>query len=486
MNDQNRYEEVPQKENKFVKGLKAFGNYLKYVFVDFFNSFKYNNMKLAAILFAMPGILLGFFMFAHVPTIRHVQVSYDSAIAGSDVKITPDLTNSTITLDKYTIGSDTYNNVRLSKVSYDDMKAMSDDDFKKVFDTNETFNQNNYPMNGYAELTSQATQLAKPVVNSFTDASSASEKTSDSYVISVEYGSTKNEIKEVGLFVFEQVQVGTKDVEGVQTPVYEYFFIESIYRTFDAEKPAINSFNTLSSEKKYAVAVKSIASYEEGSEYYSSALSDLLPITVEKNGSKVSSEDYDDNNTKYIAYSGVYVVDQVDGSAPSDNAKKLVVQINPNGYVEYRVDGSDTVRAKASSAGSYLESIAVKTNHIIPFDFSGIAIFFLTLLGFLNVFLSLELSKKKNLGTVVKCALTTLAIVLLGAAYVYAIVATDKSLGPDKLILNNPKTNQPLTTLFDTNAIISISAVIGSAVFSIAGLVLAFINYDRTYEKVDR
>ena len=40
--------------------------------------------------------------------------------------------------------------------------------------------------------------------------------------------------------------------------------------------------------------------------------------------------------------------------------------------------------------------------------------------------------------------------------------------------------------MYDTNCIISISTVIASAVFSLAGVVLAFINYDRTYEKVDR
>ena len=37
--DQNRYEEVPQKQGKFKTGLKAFGRWIKYIFVDFINSF---------------------------------------------------------------------------------------------------------------------------------------------------------------------------------------------------------------------------------------------------------------------------------------------------------------------------------------------------------------------------------------------------------------------------------------------------------------
>ena len=484
MNDQNRYEEVPQKENKFLKGLKAFGKYWKFVFFDFFNSFKYNNMKLAAILFAMPGILLGFFMFAHVPTIRNVKVSYDTKVTGSDVDITPDLSNETLTLAEYTVNGEKLKNVLLTKISYDDMKDLSDDDYKKLFDTKDSFSQDRYPMNGYAENSAQTKQLTKPVVSGFTDASSAAEAKSDSYSLSVELGETKDAVKELALFVFEQVQIGTKDVAGVSTPIYNYYYIESIYRTVDKENTAINSFSSLSKEKKYAVAVKALASND--GEYYSSNLSDMYPITVEKNGSKTSTQDYDDNNTKYIAYSGVYLVDKVDGAAASETAKKLSVKVNPNGYIDYRVEGSDTVKAQLSSAGNALESEAVKTVHIIPFDFSAIAIFFLTLLGFLNVFLSLDLSKKKNFGTVMKCTATTVIMILLSALYIYAIVATNNNLGPDKLKLNNPKTNELLTTLFDTNCIISMIAVIGSCVFSLAGLVLAFINYDRTYEKVDR
>jgi len=130
MDNQNRYEEVPQKENKFVKGLKAFGRYWKFVFFDFFRSFKYNNMKLSAILFALPGVLLGFFMFAHVPTIRKVTVFYDTAVEGTEASITSalnadtleDTTDYTLTLSKYNVNGTNYENIKLVKYSYEELK----------------------------------------------------------------------------------------------------------------------------------------------------------------------------------------------------------------------------------------------------------------------------------------------------------------------------------------------------------------------------
>lgn len=66
--DSNRYEEVPQKEGIF----KKFFKYLKFVFIDFINSFKYNNMKLAGLLVLLPGALFGFFLGAHYQTLVHL------------------------------------------------------------------------------------------------------------------------------------------------------------------------------------------------------------------------------------------------------------------------------------------------------------------------------------------------------------------------------------------------------------------------------
>jgi len=72
MNDQNRYEEVPQKESGFKKAMAGLGHYFKTVFLDFIQSFKYNNMKLAAILVALPGIFLGFFLRFHAEVVTHI------------------------------------------------------------------------------------------------------------------------------------------------------------------------------------------------------------------------------------------------------------------------------------------------------------------------------------------------------------------------------------------------------------------------------
>lgn len=74
--DQNRYEETPKKENPFLKALKIFGKYWVTVFKDFLRSFKYNNMKLPAILVAIPGLLLGFFISFHYPTINSLSYNY--------------------------------------------------------------------------------------------------------------------------------------------------------------------------------------------------------------------------------------------------------------------------------------------------------------------------------------------------------------------------------------------------------------------------
>lgn len=75
MDDQNRYEEVPQKENKFLKALKGLGLFFKNSWLNFIESFKYNNCKLAAILTAVPGIFLGFFLIFHAQVVRNINFS---------------------------------------------------------------------------------------------------------------------------------------------------------------------------------------------------------------------------------------------------------------------------------------------------------------------------------------------------------------------------------------------------------------------------
>ena len=74
--ENNRYEEVEKKENKFVSVLKGFGKYLVRVWKDFIASFRYNNMKLAGWLIAVPGIFIGFFLQWHAPVVKQLAFNY--------------------------------------------------------------------------------------------------------------------------------------------------------------------------------------------------------------------------------------------------------------------------------------------------------------------------------------------------------------------------------------------------------------------------
>lgn len=68
--------EPDKNENGFVRVLKMLGKYLLNVFLNFKESFKYNNMKFPALCIAIPGLLLGFFLTFHYTVV--VQLSYSS------------------------------------------------------------------------------------------------------------------------------------------------------------------------------------------------------------------------------------------------------------------------------------------------------------------------------------------------------------------------------------------------------------------------
>lgn len=455
MNDQNRYEEVPQKQNPFVRGLKAFGSFLKFTFVDFINSFKYNNMKLASILFALPGLFLGFFMFAHYPTINHIVSSYYEVVPGTDVVLnatlnadSDDETDYKFTIGSYTINDSTYTNVVLEKDGYDETAA--------------GFNQNNVPINGYAELDSQTTQISQPIVTL------TANDTQDSYTFAVS-GLSETELSNVqsySIFIYKYVD---------ELP-YHLNDCDQYSVVLDEGKNSTTlSYKTLGitgESNKYAVTAKAIA--KSGTVYYSSDLSDLSDVTVKSNGSEYDSSE----SFTYLKYQGDYSVTSAT-QALDDNLKSFTISINRNGTAIYKI-GSTTHELQLGLTGSGLETKELRQVDLIPFDFSGIAIFVLTLFGFLSVFISLELSKKKNFGSVIKALLIFIVIAAVGALYIYSMVATNNALASGNLKLQN------VTTIFDTNGIISMVSVIASVVFSLAGLILSFINYDRTYEKVDR
>lgn len=82
--ENNRYEEVEKKENKIAAAFKGFGKYIARVWKDFIASFKYNNMKLAGWLIAVPGIFIGFFLQWHAPTVKQLAFNY-SVVVGEDL-----------------------------------------------------------------------------------------------------------------------------------------------------------------------------------------------------------------------------------------------------------------------------------------------------------------------------------------------------------------------------------------------------------------
>ena len=69
---------LKENENKFLKVLKMIGHYLKDVFLNFKESFKYNNMKLPALLIAIPGLLLGFFLNFHYNVVVQLIICFNA------------------------------------------------------------------------------------------------------------------------------------------------------------------------------------------------------------------------------------------------------------------------------------------------------------------------------------------------------------------------------------------------------------------------
>jgi phosphate/sulfate permease len=122
-----------------------------------------------------------------------------------------------------------------------------------------------------------------------------------------------------------------------------------------------------------------------------------------------------------------------------------------------------------------------KTLYNMPFDFTGLVLFLLMLFGILNIFGAVTMSGKKNLGSVIVCTISTAVIVISGALYLYALFTF---LGGYDNGAGVIKTSTPITV--DSNWYLSMASVIIAMVTSVAGCVLGFINYDRTYEKVDR
>lgn len=122
-------------------------------------------------------------------------------------------------------------------------------------------------------------------------------------------------------------------------------------------------------------------------------------------------------------------------------------------------------------AGGYYQGIS--------FDPTGILLFMLMLFGILNIFMGVAMINQKNLGSVVKATITSSLVVISGAAYLAFLLIFYNGYNSGAISVE--------TEMF-TNGdyVVSFISVVISIVCSIAGIILGYINYDRTYEKVDR
>ena len=158
-------------------------------------------------------------------------------------------------------------------------------------------------------------------------------------------------------------------------------------------------------------------------------------------------------------------------------------------------------------------------------DATGIFLFISMLCSILLIFLGVNLSSKKNLGSVISCTVATVILAVFGFLYIYWIFTyiggvdaymdkLDKAkaylienglVDPEDLkevtkqaqllVANKDNAEFYIGTKgifassrvnIDSNFILSIGSIIFCVISCAAGCVLGFIKYDRTYQKVDR
>ena len=111
--------------------------------------------------------------------------------------------------------------------------------------------------------------------------------------------------------------------------------------------------------------------------------------------------------------------------------------------------------------------------------YAGAFIFILMLFGILNIFTAASMMGKKNLGSVVTATITTAVILGVGAVYFWNFFYSYDLLTAGKVNLN-------AAVEVSTSNYISLIFVGISMASSLAGVILGYIFYDRTYEKVNR
>ena len=126
----------------------------------------------------------------------------------------------------------------------------------------------------------------------------------------------------------------------------------------------------------------------------------------------------------------------------------------------------------------------------MPYDYTGIVIFILMLLGILNIFIALSFNSKQNKGSVVSATIITLVMIGLTAAYVYAVMYFkqyhDTGITVEGELYQLDIAGGGYEANFLANYMSSIVVLIIADVLSAVACVLGFIHYDRASEKGDR
>jgi hypothetical protein len=133
------------------------------------------------------------------------------------------------------------------------------------------------------------------------------------------------------------------------------------------------------------------------------------------------------------------------------------------------------------------EAMDFISKEYLKFDFSGIVLFVLMLVSLLNIFTASSVMKKKNLGSVIVATITTTIIAVAGVLYLWLIFYFKGLVDNGQVVpANKSLLDANGKLIMSANYIMSIVSVCISIVSSVVGVVLGYIFYDRTYEKVDR
>jgi len=125
----------------------------------------------------------------------------------------------------------------------------------------------------------------------------------------------------------------------------------------------------------------------------------------------------------------------------------------------------------------------------MPYDYTGIVIFILMLLGILNIFIALAFNSKQNKGSVVSATIITLVMIGLTIAYVYAVTYFktyhDTGIEVNGTLYKLEIAGGGYESNFLSNYMGSMIVLFIADGLSALACVLGFIHYNRAYEKGD-